>query len=63
MPLEELDSFVILICTAGKGTITDNDGNVMNIHQGESILIPATVTGLNIAPECDMELLGSWIQE
>ena len=63
MQLAELDSFVILICTAGKGTITDNDGNVMNIHQGESILVPATTTGLKITPEGEMELLGSWIVE
>ena len=63
MPLAELDSFVILICTVGKGTITDNDGNTMNIHQGESILVPATTTGLKICPEGEMELLGSWIVE
>ena len=63
MPLAELDSFVILICTVGKGTITDNNGNTMSIHQGESILVPATTTGLKICPEGDMELLGSWIVE
>ena len=63
MPLAELDSFVILICTVGKGTITDNNGNTMSIHQGESILVPATTTGLKICPEGEMELLGSWIEE
>ena len=63
MPLAELDSFVILICTAGKGTITDNNGNTMSIHQGESILVPATTTGFKICPEGEMELLGSWIEE
>ena len=61
MPLAELDSFVILICTTGKGTITDNNGNTVSIHQGESILVPATTTGLTICPEGKMELLGSWI--
>ena len=63
MSLAELDSFVILICTVGKGTITDNNGNTMSIHQGESILVPATTTGLRICPEGEMELLGSWIEE
>ena len=63
MPLAELDSFVILICTVGKGTITDNDGETVSIHQGESILVPATTTGLKICPEGEMELLGSWIEE
>ena len=63
MPLAELDSFVILICTAGKGTITDNSGETVSVHQGESILVPATTTGLTICPEGEMELLGSWIEE
>jgi mannose-6-phosphate isomerase len=63
MPLAELDSFVILICTAGKGTVTDNNGETVSIHQGESILVPATTTGLTICPEGEMELLGSWIEE
>lgn len=63
MPLAELDSFVILICTQGKGSITDNEGNTVTIHQGESLLIPATTTGLKITPQGDMELLGTWIDE
>jgi mannose-6-phosphate isomerase len=54
---------VILICTAGKGTITDNSGETIDIHQGESILVPASTTGLKICPEGEMELLGSWIEE
>lgn len=63
MPLAELDSFVILICTQGKGSITDNEGNTVTIHQGESLLIPATTTGLKITPQGEMELLGTWIDE
>lgn len=63
MPLAELDSFVILICTQGNGSITDNYGNTVTIHQGESLLIPATTTGLKITPQGEMELLGTWIEE
>lgn len=63
MPLAELDSFVILICTQGKGSITDDEGNTVTIHQGESLLIPATTTGLKITPQGEMELLGTWIEE
>ena len=63
MPLAELDSFVILICTAGKGSITDNNGNATTIHQGESILVPASTSSLKITPDGEMELLGSWIVE
>ena len=63
MPLAELDSFVILICTKGNGTITDNNGECITVRQGESILVPAATTGLKICPEGEMELLGSWIVE
>ena len=63
MELAELDSFVILICTKGNGTVTGGDGNSVAIRQGESILVPATETGLKIVPECEMEILSSWILE
>lgn len=61
MQLANLDSFVILICTAGNGTITDNKGNSAEIRQGESILIPADVEGLKIEVNEKLELLTSWI--
>lgn len=63
MELAELDSFVILICTKGNGTVTGSDENSIAIRQGESILVPATETGLEIVPECEMEILSSWILE
>ena len=63
MELAELDSFVILICTKGNGTVTGSDGNSVAIRQGESILVPASETGLKIVPECEMEILSSWILE
>lgn len=61
MPLASLDSFVILICTAGNGTVTDNKGNSVEIRQGESILIPADVTDLKFDVCENLELLTSWI--
>lgn len=63
MPLEELDSFVVLICTKGNGTITDSKGECITVHQGESILVPATEKSLHIIPEEGLELLCSWITE
>lgn len=59
--LSNLDSFVIIICTEGKGTITDNSGNTIPLQQGETLLVPATVEHLNIVPEQPMKLLTSWI--
>lgn len=63
MQLSGLDSFVILICTKGNGTVTDDKGNCITVRRGESILVPATTEGLRIVPECDMEILSSWIAE
>lgn len=44
----ELDSFVILIGLKGEGTITDNEGNIVTISAGESILVPATTDTLRV---------------
>ena len=63
MELAELDSFVILICTKGNGTVTGGEGRSITIRQGESILVPATETRLEIVPEREMEILSSWISE
>lgn len=63
MELANLDSFVILICTRGNGTVTDSEGNSITMRQGESILVPATVKELNIVPETELEILSSWILE
>ena len=63
MELAGLDSFVILICTKGNGSVTDSNGNSIIVRQGESILVPATVKGLNIVPETELEILSSWIVE
>lgn len=63
MPLDELDSFVILICTAGSGTVTDNEGNTVTLRQGESLLVPASVKGLTFGVNGKLDLLTSWIVE
>lgn len=44
----ELDSFVILIGVKGEAEITDNEGNKTTLHEGESILVPATTKTLNV---------------
>ncbi len=44
----ELDSFVILIGLKGEGTVTDNEGNMVSLCAGDTILIPATTDVLKI---------------
>ena len=51
------DSFVIYICMGGEATVTDSEGGVTPIKQGETILVPAstekvTITGKAKLLEC-----------
>ena len=57
-----LDSFVVVICVEGKGMIADDSGNEMPIHQGETVLLPATVKSLRIVPEGKLKMLTSCIK-
>ena len=59
--LSSLDSFVIIICTEGEGKITDNNGEEIQMRQGESILVPATATALRVIPNGKMKILTSRI--
>ncbi len=46
--LSQLHCFVIHICAGSKGTITDNDGNTVEMQTSDSILIPATTLHLKV---------------
>lgn len=59
--LKETDSFVILICTEGEGTVTDSNGDSIAMRQGETVLVPATVTSLTITPKENIKILTSMI--
>ena len=43
-----LDSFVILMCTKGSLSLTDNEGNTTSLRAGETILVPATTQSLSV---------------
>lgn len=45
----ELDSFVIIIGIKGEGVFNDNEGNTTTLHEGETMLIPATTKTLNVS--------------
>lgn len=60
--LSALDSFMILICMAGKGSVKDAEGNVTDFHQGETILIPADAASMEIVPDGAMKVLLSYVR-
>ena len=61
LDLADLDSFVAAICIEGRGTITDDSGEEIPVHQGETVLIPASARSLAFTPDGTMKLLTSWI--
>lgn len=46
--VKEHDSCVIYICMGGKATVTDNEGSVTAVKQGETILVPASTEKVTI---------------
>ena len=65
--LSALDSFVVVMCVAGKGELVDNegDGSVhrMEIRQGETVLIPATSSTVEFHPDGKMTCLTSFVDQ
>ena len=59
--LSALDSFLIVICTAGHGEIEDGEGHREGIRQGETVLIPASATSLKFFPEGNLKVLTSFV--
>lgn len=63
LDLAWLDSCVVVVCTEGAGTLTDDKGHAMSIRQGETILIPASAKCLQMSPAAEqLKLLVSWIE-
>lgn len=59
--LAALDCFVVLICVEGNATITDDGGCSVTMHQGETVLLPATTQSVDIVPKGRFKMLTSWI--
>ena len=49
--LSGLDSFLVVICIEGKGSLKDAEGNKVTLHQGETVLIPADCKGVAFIPD------------
>ena len=59
--LSELDSFVVVMCLSGSGTL-EVDGEEVPIGQGETVLIPASADDLCCIPGDGIKLILSYIQ-
>ncbi len=60
--VKSLDSFLIVICTEGKGSLTDSEGNTVSLRQGETVLVPACTGSVTFTPEGKLKLLTSYIR-
>lgn len=64
--LSGLDSFVVVMCVAGGGSLidTESDGqrHTVTLRQGKTVLIPATSTGIEFRPSGPMTCLTSCIE-
>jgi hypothetical protein len=74
--LSDIDSFMVVMCLSGSGTLTDAEpvfdeegrrgptkGHCIDIRQGETVLIPASSVGVTFTPaEGGMKLLTSYIK-
>jgi len=60
--LSSLDSFVVVVCIGGGGTLTDDAGHTLPLHQGETVLVPAATAALDLHPDGCMKLLTSCIE-
>lgn len=56
-----IDSFVIYICMEGKAVIKDNNGQEISVHQGQSVLIPAEATAVEITPSPSAKFMETYI--
>ena len=65
LPIERncaaLDTFIIYICVEGKATLQDERHNEFNIHQGQTVLIPAETHKVMILPDSQVKLLEVYI--
>ena len=61
MDYSELDSFVIYICMEGACSITDNEGNQVELQAGESVLFPATTESLSVKANKHVKFLETYV--
>lgn len=57
--MEGMDSFLVVMGLEGRGVIRDNEGHEIPVHQGETVLVPATTRSLELIPENHLKVLTS----
>ena len=62
LDLSTLDSFLVVICIEGAGTLRDANGETVAVHQGETVLVPASASSLRLTPDGSMKVLTSCIR-
>ncbi|MDE6870850.1 MAG: class I mannose-6-phosphate isomerase [Bacteroidales bacterium] len=61
--LSATDSFLIVICTEGEGSLSDNKGNTVSLKQGETVLVPADTDEVTFTPaDGGLKLLTSYVK-
>lgn len=60
--MSNIDSFVIYICMQGQMVLTDDKGNKIDLHQGQSILVPANTNSITISPLSNCKILETYIR-
>ena len=61
VPVKANDSFMIVICLEGEGTLTDSNGYTLNLKQGETVLVPAVTDHITFTPHHQLKILTCWI--
>ena len=59
--LSEIDSFLVVMCLSGTGSL-EGDGEEVEIHQGETVLVPASADDICFVPDDNMKILTSYIR-
>ena len=57
--LAQMDSFLVVMCLAGRGTLVDDEGSETPVRQGETLLVPASTRSIRFVPEGAMKILTS----
>ncbi len=60
--MEGLDSFMVLVCIGGSGSLRDDKGNEISLRQGETILLPADTKRFTLTPSPSLKVLSTCIK-